>query len=105
MYIAPEKIENEYSYPSDIWSCGIIMYVLLSGRTPFNGDNEKLILRSIYKYTGTPNFSISKWDSISKPAKELICWMLKANPKERPTAQQVLEHNWFDLGMDIKDKV
>lgn len=46
--MAPEKIDRKYSFPSDIWSCGVIMYALMSGRTPFNGDDDNLILKDIF---------------------------------------------------------
>ena len=92
-YIAPEVIRGKYGEECDLWSVGVIMYLMLVGFPPFNGDEDEDILRaiSIGKYdTTSPEFT-----SLSANAKDLITKLLKFNPSERITAQDALSHPWF----------
>ena len=71
LYVAPEILGNEkYDTKCDMWSCGVIMYMMLSGKAPFNGENEEEIYQSIKK--GKYDFDSEKWDEISNDAKDLI---------------------------------
>ncbi len=96
-YVAPEILEGDYDEKCDIWSAGVILYILLCGDPPFNGANDQIIYTKIkaMKYT----FS-DKFKNVSDEAKDLIRHMLVPQ-KERYNAKQVLEHNWFDI---VKDK-
>jgi calcium-dependent protein kinase len=93
-YVPPEILAGNYNEKCDIWSSGIILYILLSGEPPFNGPNDETIFARIksYKY----DFPESKWSKISVEAKDLISKMLIHEDK-RLSASQVLEHPWFDL--------
>ena len=93
-YISPETLAGNYNEKCDIWSIGIILYILLSGEPPFNGPSDGIILAKIktYKY----NFPESKWKNISIEAKDLILKMLIQEDK-RLSASQVLQHPWFNL--------
>ena len=91
-YVSPEVLAGKYDERCDIWSAGVILYILLSGEPPFNGHNDNEIYRRICKMTFT--FPENKWMLISKEAKELISMMLSPED-QRPTATQVLEHPWF----------
>ena len=63
-YIAPEVLEHNYDTKCDIWSCGVIMYILLCGYPPFNGETDDLIFDAIRK--GKFQFDDEEWGSVSK---------------------------------------
>ena len=94
-YTPPEAIgsSNKYFDKSDIWSCGVIMYFLLTSRPPFIGENIEEKKRNIFNEnfdTNSPPF-----DKISSDCKILLKKLLKANPGQRPTAEEVLKDIWF----------
>ena len=69
-YIAPEILKSEYNERCDVWSVGVILYILLSGKPPFYGEDDKEILNNVK--IGTYSLSGSEWKSISSEAKDLI---------------------------------
>ena len=91
-YVSPEILEGSYSEKCDIWSAGVILYILLSGDPPFNGPSDLTIYKKIaeMKY----DFPENKWSKISNEAKDLITHMI-APENERYTARQVMEHPWM----------
>ena len=97
-YVSPEILNGNYTHLCDIWSAGVILYILLSGDPPFNGPNDSAIYQKVaqMKYT----FPENKWKNVSNEAKDLISHMLVPE-KERYTASQVLEHNWFKNAKDV----
>ena len=92
-YIAPEVLKKHYDEKCDIWSCGVIMYILLSGRPPFPGDSDREIMDNVAK--GKYDLSTNPFDKVSSSAKDLIKKLLIMNPKERISAQDALNHPWF----------
>ncbi|MCQ2816650.1 MAG: protein kinase [archaeon] len=90
-YIAPEVLKGKYDEKCDIWSCGVILYILLSGFPPFNGDDDDEIMENVRKMSY--DFPDSEWKYISKDAKDLIKSMLSP-PEKRPNAQQVMDNPW-----------
>jgi len=92
-YIAPEVLNRRYDKSCDLWSIGVIMYILICGYPPFYGDTDAEIFASVKK--GEFNFPSPEWDTISTLAKTLIQSLLSKEPSARPTAQQVLQHEWF----------
>ena len=92
-YIAPEVIKEVYDEKCDIWSLGVIFYVLLCGYPPFNGDTDTEIMANVQK--GTFQFPKEEWDKISDEAKDLIKKMLTFDPAKRISALEVLKHPWF----------
>jgi len=93
-YVAPEVLQQgTYNNSCDIWSLGVILFVLLSGFLPFFGETQEELFDKIL--TGSYSFSNKVWDDISPAAKDLITQMLTLNEEDRPTAQQCLEHPWF----------
>ena len=92
-YVSPDVLRGKYGIECDLWSAGVIMYVLLSGKPPFTGRNQTELFSSILK--GVFNFDGEEWAGISAYAKDLISRLLVMDPSERPTAQRALEHNWF----------
>ena len=97
-YVSPEILSGNYTHLCDIWSAGVILYILLSGDPPFNGPNDNVIYSKIaeMKY----KFPEKKWKNISNEAKDLISHMLTPE-KDRFTAEQVLNHDWFKNASDV----
>lgn len=93
LYIAPEVLSKKYDAKCDIWSCGIITYVLLCGYTPFMGRDEQDLLQQIV--SGRFDYPEEDWDDVSDAAKGLISLMLTTNLQVRPTAETLLEHTWL----------
>jgi calcium-dependent protein kinase len=92
-YIAPEVLFEKYDEKCDVWSCGVIMYILLCGYPPFNGETDNEILNKIK--TGKYVFPEEEWDNISDEAKDLISKMLDFNPTSRYSASECLNHKWL----------
>ncbi|KAF8407294.1 hypothetical protein HHK36_006421 [Tetracentron sinense] len=101
-YVAPEVLRRNYGAEADIWSAGVILYVLLSGFPPFWGANEQRIFDAVLR--GHIDFASDPWPSISSSAKELVKKMLRADPKERLSAVEVLNHPWVREDGDASDK-
>ena len=91
-YIAPEVLKGKYNESCDIWSAGVILYILLSGEPPFSGENNNEIYKKIINMEF--DFPKNKWSNISKYAKDLIKKMI-APEEKRINAHDVLEHKWF----------
>eukprot|EP00435_Cladocopium_sp_Y103_P058488 s288_g20.t1 len=92
-YVAPQVLAGNYDQLSDLWSCGVIMYVLLCGYPPFFGDTDSEVLAKVR--LGNFNFNPADWKNVSEDAKTLIRHLLKMNPKDRYTAEQALNHEWI----------
>lgn len=92
-YIAPEVLTHSYSEKCDVWSCGVILYLLLSGTPPFNGLSESEIIAKIMR--GQYSFSAPIWGKISADAKDLISKMLTFNQDLRISAKSALSHPWI----------
>lgn len=86
-YLAPELLADSYTEKCDIWSTGVVMYLLLSGYLPFNGNSENEVLENVKRGLYTINKSAAEWTNISTEAVDLIKCMLVVNPKDRYTAQ------------------
>lgn len=92
-FIAPEVLEGKIGKESDIWSCGVIMYLLLSGYPPFFSEDENELVELIKK--GKFDMNGQDWQNISKDAKSLITSLLTVNPKKRISAEQAIKHSWI----------
>ncbi|KAG2438170.1 hypothetical protein HXX76_005777 [Chlamydomonas incerta] len=92
-YVAPEVLKRAYSKEADIWSCGVILYILLCGYPPFHGENEKKIFEAVV--TKPVDFTSDPWPAISEAAKDCVRRMLVRDPKRRATATQILQHEWM----------
>jgi calcium-dependent protein kinase len=111
-YMAPEVINGHYDSKCDIWSLGVIMYVLLSGEPPFFGEDDadtfELVKMGRYQMNG------KQWDKVSVKAKNLINKLLTYDPKERISAEEALNDSWIssyskgkknDINLQIKNKI
>lgn len=101
-YVAPEVLRRSYGKEIDIWSAGVILYILLSGVPPFWAETEKGIFGAILE--GILDFDSKPWPSISNSAKDLVRRMLTMDPKKRITSAQVLEHPWIKEAGVASDK-
>ncbi len=93
-YVAPEVLRGNYNPLCDVWSAGIILYILLSGDPPFNGRSDHEIYSKIDN--GKYEFPEKRWSKISTEAKDLIKHML-CKQEDRLTAAEALNHEWFKL--------
>ena len=98
-YIAPEILEGKtgHSFEVDIWSIGIILYILLIGKPPFETNNAK----ETYKRIRMKNYSFPQGERISEPAKELIESILVLEPHKRPSLQEILQSDFMNMGTSI----
>ncbi|XP_011095398.1 calcium-dependent protein kinase 33-like [Sesamum indicum] len=101
-YVAPEVLRRKYGKEVDIWSAGVMLYILLSGVPPFWAETERGIFDSVLR--GHVDFESEPWPSISASAKDLVSRMLTQDPKKRITAAEVLEHPWIREGGEASDK-
>ncbi|KAH7690048.1 Non-specific serine/threonine protein kinase protein [Dioscorea alata] len=101
-YVAPEVLRKNYGKEIDVWSAGVILYILLCGMPPFWAETEKGIFDAILQ--GHVDLKSAPWPSISDGAKDLIKKMLTQDPRKRITAAQALEHPWLRVGGEAPDK-
>ena len=109
-YIAPEVLQKKYNEKCDTWSAGVILYMLICGRAPFDGADDDEIIANIKK--GTYNHFHKKLAASSPEVQDLVTKLLEVNVNKRLSAAEALQHPWFtkfngkSLYMNIdKDKV
>ena len=107
-YIAPEVLKKRYNEKCDIWSCGVILYILLSARPPFGGDSDSEIMERVA--LGKYDIESKPFNKISKSAIDLIQKLLLMDVNKRISAEDALNHPWFkenkakELYNQIKDE-
>lgn len=92
-YMAPEVLKRNYGPEVDIWSAGVILYILLCGVPPFWAETEQGVAQAIIR--SIIDFKRDPWPRVSDNAKDLVNKMLDPDPKKRLTAQEVLDHPWI----------
>ena len=92
-YIAPEVLQKRYNSKCDIWSCGVIMYILLTGGPPFQGSSNKIILSKILE----GKYDKTKLNKRCKACIDLIDKLLEKDVNKRIKADAALRHKWFQI--------
>ncbi|KAG6516639.1 hypothetical protein ZIOFF_027108 [Zingiber officinale] len=92
-YMAPEVLKRNYGPEVDVWSAGVILYILLCGVPPFWAETEQGVAQAIL--CSVVDFKREPWPKVSDSAKDLVRHMIEPDPKKRLTAQQVLDHTWL----------
>lgn len=83
-YIAPEVLSGSYTEKCDMWSIGVILYIMLSGRPPFSGHSDRDILDKVEK--GIYSMSDRVWKQYSEDAKDLVKKLMEVDPEKRLSA-------------------
>uniref|UniRef100_A0A6N2KW46 non-specific serine/threonine protein kinase n=1 Tax=Salix viminalis TaxID=40686 RepID=A0A6N2KW46_SALVM len=100
-YVAPEVLKRNSGPESDVWSIGVITYILLCGRRPFWDKTEDGIFKEVLR--NKPDFRRKPWPTISTSAKEFVKKLLVKDPRARLTAAQALSHPWVREGGDASE--
>ncbi|KAH0466034.1 hypothetical protein IEQ34_006137 [Dendrobium chrysotoxum] len=99
-YVAPEVLHRSYGTEADMWSIGVIAYILLCGSRPFWSRTESGIFRAVLK--SEPSFDEAPWPSLSDDAKDFVKRLLNKNYCRRMTAVQALSHPWIREFEEVK---
>ena len=99
-YSAPETFDGVFTDKSDIWSCGIIMYLMLCGYLPFKKRSASSLVEEITH--SRIEFPTKEWANVSNEARALVIRLLEKDPANRPSAQIVLKNVWFNKIMNSK---
>lgn len=91
--------EGNYGMECDVWSCGVVLYVLLSGNYPYNASTVSLIYERIQKKA--PEFPFSIWGKLSDEVQDLLTGMLQRLPLNRTSLEDCLKHKWFKIAEKI----
>ena len=107
-YMAPEVLNRKYNEKCDLWSCGVILYLLLSARPPFGGEDDEEVIQSVQ--SGKFDLKSSPFNTLTTSCIDLIKKLLITDPNKRISAAEALNHKWFkernskELFNNIKDE-
>jgi calcium-dependent protein kinase len=93
-YVSPEILEGKYDKNCDMWSIGVITYIMLCGYPPFNAKTEQMLFKKIAFCDYS--FPEEDWSRISSEAKDFITKLLEVNPNKRLDAENALKHPWIE---------
>ena len=97
-YMAPEMLRRNYDERIDIWACGIMMYMMLVGYPPFNGDDNLEIFTHILK--SPLLFDKDDWEDKTPSARDLLSRILEKDPEKRISIDDIFNHEWFKRKFD-----
>ena len=102
-YIAPEVLSGKYDEKCDVWSCGVILYMLITGQPPFGGDTQEEVFKSIKKVKF--DLDLPEFDVVSEDLKTLLKLMLTLDSTKRPSALELLNMPWLskDLNQETSE--
>jgi serine/threonine protein kinase len=92
-YMAPEVLERCYGPAADVWSVGVVIYLMIAGCLPFNGNSDRQIIKAVMD--SEPDFSGDVWQGVSQQGREFIQLMLIKDPRKRASIEQLLAHPWM----------
>jgi len=101
-YIAPEVLKGEYSMKCDIWSMGVVLYIMMCGRPPFKGKTNPDIINSVLK--GEYNFDYPSFESASEDVKDFITQCLEMDVDKRMSAAEAYDHPWIQKQWEKEEK-
>ncbi|KAL3779241.1 hypothetical protein HJC23_010888 [Cyclotella cryptica] len=92
-YISPDVLRKSYNKSSDLWSVGVIAYILLCGYPPFNGSSNSEVYSAVQR--GLYYFPSEDWKHVSSSARDFVVRLLQTDPRRRMTAEQAMSHPWI----------
>jgi len=92
-YMAPEVIQRRYGPEADVWSAGVVLYLMLTGRLPFNGNSDRHVVKAVLQ--AEPDYSEKMWAGVSATAQAVVKAMLVKDPKQRADIASLLQQEWF----------
>ena len=102
-YVAPEVLTNQgYGKEADLWSVGVIMFLLICGKLPFDGNSADEIIKSTVQ--GDLKVNPSIWGKLTDPARSLLRSLLTKNDTDRITARQALKHEFLTVNAPVHHK-
>lgn len=96
--MAPELLEGDYDAKADVWSCGVIAFMLLSSSLPFYGETRSQVIKRII--AGRFSYSSKRWRDIDTDAKVFVRDLLERNPEMRPSAEEACKLAWLDMDQE-----
>ena len=92
-YVSPEVLNKSYGKKCDIWSVGVVVYMIICGYYPFYGESTNQIIK--HASTGKFDYPSTEWGGVSASAKDFVSSLLTVDPNERPSALAAIEHPWI----------
>lgn len=93
-YMAPEVLERNYGPAADVWSVGVVVFLMIAGCLPFNGNTDRQIIKAVLD--SDPDFSSIAWHGVSSQAKHFVQQILVKDSSKRASIQQLLNHPWLN---------
>ena len=98
-YCSPEVVNDKYDFDCDEWACGVMMYILLTGIPPFDGEDEDEIFKNILEKE--PNYNIPELKNVTENCIDLIKQLLEKDSNKRIKADEALKHEFFTNGINV----
>ena len=92
-YIAPEVLKGEYTEKCDLWSIGVIVYIMLSGKPPFAGKSDEAIIERVKE--GAYSLADKEWTNVTSEAKDFIKALMQKDVRLRLSATEAISHPWI----------